>query len=140
MRSRCLQRGDLSSAPLTTALTHASRSIFFGLLYGIRGSSEASLWQIAMAAVLKTLMIFRQAWRSTGWSHIDEADRSCDDSNVRFKGLPRTDRRLVAVGSRLANRCQWGRLIRLREEMKAYSRNSILELNRGGLQGPQECP
>lgn len=54
-----------------------------------------------MAAVLKTLRILRHASKSTGWFHKAGAERSCDARRLRFNGLPRMERKLVAVGSRL---------------------------------------
>lgn len=100
-RSVCLHRGDLSSAPSATALTHASYSILLFRPYGIRGSSVVSFCKTAMAAVLKTLRILRHDWRSTGWLQSEGAVRSCDERSVRFRGFPNIDRKLVAVGRRL---------------------------------------
>jgi hypothetical protein len=43
----------------------------------------------------------RHANRSTGWFHSAGAERSCEARRLRFKGLPRIDKKLVAVGRRL---------------------------------------
>jgi hypothetical protein len=54
-----------------------------------------------MAAVLKMLRILRHAWRSTGPFHSAGEQRSCEERRLRLSGLPRTERKLVAVGRSL---------------------------------------
>ena len=99
--SKCLHRGDFSSAPPTIALTHPSRSSSLGVPYGLLSCSCSSFCITAMVAVLKTLRILRQSSKLIGWSHNAGAVRSCDARRLMFNGLPRTDKKLVAVGRRL---------------------------------------
>jgi hypothetical protein len=61
-----------------------------------------------IAAVLNTLRIRRQVWRSTRWSHIAGDESSCDERRVTFRWFVSMARKLVDVGSRLFNVCQYG--------------------------------
>lgn len=94
---RCLHVGDLSSAPLMTAIAHSSlpRALRVGREVGEFDESSSCCVR-CMAAELKMLRIRIVVRKPSGRCHIEGAERTWEARSVTFKGLESRVRRVVA--------------------------------------------
>ena len=93
----CLHRGDLSSAPFTTAIAQSSRlsprCVKNWLLVASGDSSERIT---CIAAELKTPRMRIVVWRPSARCHIEGAERSWEVRRDTFNGLDREVSSVVA--------------------------------------------
>ena len=98
---RCLHRGDLSSAPLTTATAHSPllRALRLGyILFSCGGPSCDSRWT---AADLKMPRMRRVVLRPSGRCHIEGAESNWDVRSVIFNGFDNSVSNVIAEPSSL---------------------------------------
>jgi len=93
---RCLHLGDLSSAPLMTAMAHSSPLRAPRVGREVEDTGVSSCRTRCMAEELKMLRIRIIVRKPSGRCHIEGAESSWDVRSVTFSGLDRRVRRVVA--------------------------------------------